>query len=790
MARWVDVRGIFRRLLSDFRIRIPQLPIPAALPRGLRRLRQIRTGFRNALFLERCAAWELPYWAGRQENPADEVFIPRAQSSLAYNQTNRNWTVAGVAPGPIVDPRGMITPFRGGWSVDFWLDINGKLYTPMQAETLKQYLGDPVPEVHTIWQAGPMNVRTSVVTFKTGSFPWLGCTVTLTGNLGAEPPPEYEDVRLLMVIRPYNPEGFAPLKFVKYTMDGFMINGQLILLTTEFPDRAVCSDGTRGDGARLIDGPQIYYAESPAGLANAVAAFNFGGNGGGTEEGVAKAHSDERMQSEEQARPEERVRPEERTRPDAQASTTHSKTLEVFVPLGQVKKGYRPAAVSRQVFLSDLRHEWQARRSKAMQVTLPDQRLSEAVKANLAYALTFADNKSAGGRGIGNWGGTEDAYLDEQLMMERSAERAILAATLDGWGLHQEAEKVIEQMLGIVHHQPNRIVHGNLAQVEQAIWALQKHSALTATGNDAMLKSAYDHVALFFPALRRFDASSKGRVRSHRGKTRNVSPIMPPLRKYWNSVALRDATLLAQRFGKPETADGLRQVYAAAHARIVEDFPQGGGRVADLMAIDPLELITPDQGGLPANLDLLENVLYYNPRMSGYDLAAGFLITQCLIRMRESRAYAALEQLLAMALPTYAWPRAVHPRTGGGSFGEGHDPLVTALFLWVIRSILIREESDSLILGASFPAQWYEPGTVITVDNAPTSFGNLGYRITADAGKVELQLQGEYRYPPQTLRWEVPFTIKSAVVNDREALHREHSIILLPQTRKVVLNRE
>ena len=835
MARWVDVRGVISSLFN-LRIRMPQLWLPAVLPRGMRYVRQIGSGYHNACFLERCADWVLPYWAGRQECPADEAFIPRAQSGLAYNQTNRNWTVVGPAPGSgmtgagsihrgrgwpgaTVDPRGMITPFRGGWSLDFWLDIDGELYTPMQAQSLRQHLGHSVPEVHTVWQAGPVNVRTVVVAFKTGTFPWLGCSITLTPNLeetgkearakaesgdGAETRAKVMNaVRLLLVIRPYNPEGFAPLKSVKYSMDGLMINGRLALLATEFPDRVLCTDGTRGDGVHLIDGPKLYAAESAKGLAHAVAAFTVDLGGSDSDQaGAAQALAQASAQVQAPALGQGQSQ-----------SPLHSQvqSLEFFVPLGRMEKGFRPTPVSRQVFLSDLRHEWQEQRSTAMRVTLPEQRLNEAVQANLAYALTFAERKaggggitkggggsgSGGGGGNGDGGRTTGTICGEQPLGEQSAERAILAAALDGWGLHQAAGRVIEQMLGIDHTRPSRIVRGSLARVEQAIWALQKHSMLVI--NDAMLKNAYDHIAVFFSALRRFGVSNNGKSGSGRGVLR--------LRRLWNAAALRDASLLAQRYGKKETADGLRQAYAEVHASIAKDILRAGQApdpVTDLMAIDPLGLIAPDAGadaglidgllknvaGLGMGLDAQGQALCYNPRMSGYDLAAEFLIMQCLIMMQDHQAYASLDRILTMALSTYAWPCAVHPRTGGGSFGEGHDPLVTALFLRVIRSILIREENDALVLGAAFPTHWYEPGTVITVDNAPSSFGTISYRIEAGEQRVELQLEGDYRFPPQSVRWNVPFAIKSALVNDRKALHREHTILLLPQTRKVVLSRE
>jgi hypothetical protein len=40
------------------------------------------------------------------------------------NLTHRNWTALGVPDGsefPIVDPRGLVTPFYDSWSIDVWI---------------------------------------------------------------------------------------------------------------------------------------------------------------------------------------------------------------------------------------------------------------------------------------------------------------------------------------------------------------------------------------------------------------------------------------------------------------------------------------------------------------------------------------------------------------------------------------------------------------------------------------------------------------------------------------------
>src|SRR3954470_1207346 len=58
--------------------------------------------------------WVWPYWIERQFNPTDESFVPRAFSFSHINLTHRNWTAVGLPSVdlyPIVDPRGLVTPF-------------------------------------------------------------------------------------------------------------------------------------------------------------------------------------------------------------------------------------------------------------------------------------------------------------------------------------------------------------------------------------------------------------------------------------------------------------------------------------------------------------------------------------------------------------------------------------------------------------------------------------------------------------------------------------------------------
>jgi hypothetical protein len=81
-------------------------------------------GLINSRVIQHNLDWVWPYWIERQFNPHDESFIPRAFSITHINLTCRNWTAIGYPDCQelsIVDPRGLLTPFLDGWSLDGWL---------------------------------------------------------------------------------------------------------------------------------------------------------------------------------------------------------------------------------------------------------------------------------------------------------------------------------------------------------------------------------------------------------------------------------------------------------------------------------------------------------------------------------------------------------------------------------------------------------------------------------------------------------------------------------------------
>ena len=50
---------------------------------------------------------------------------------------------------PIIDPRGSATPFRNGWSIEFWVKKGDELFIPAYQDSVEQILINDLPVVKT-----------------------------------------------------------------------------------------------------------------------------------------------------------------------------------------------------------------------------------------------------------------------------------------------------------------------------------------------------------------------------------------------------------------------------------------------------------------------------------------------------------------------------------------------------------------------------------------------------------------------------------------------------------------
>ena len=154
--KWLPWRFIVRRVASahgmldpvNVLARLQRFAEPSEVAAPLELLRAgvvfHARGLMNSAVIQHNLDWIWPYWVERQFDPHDDAFIPRAFSITHVNLTHRNWTAVGQPDCdhlPIVDPRGLVTPFWDGWSLDAWIvAADGRRLIPSQLPNVRHRL--------------------------------------------------------------------------------------------------------------------------------------------------------------------------------------------------------------------------------------------------------------------------------------------------------------------------------------------------------------------------------------------------------------------------------------------------------------------------------------------------------------------------------------------------------------------------------------------------------------------------------------------------------------------------
>src|SRR3972149_4660271 len=172
-------------------------------------------GLINSRVIQHNLDWVWPYWVERQFDPADSSFIPRAFSITHVNLTHRNWTAVGLPDYPdlpIIDPRGLITPFLDGWSLDFWIVTeDGRVLLPSREEDSTQHL-DIEGNIAVVTGSGKdgLSIMNRCEVIAEDGYPV--CRIKMEAGAACA-------AWAVIALRPYNPEGVSFIHQVELSSD-------------------------------------------------------------------------------------------------------------------------------------------------------------------------------------------------------------------------------------------------------------------------------------------------------------------------------------------------------------------------------------------------------------------------------------------------------------------------------------------------------------------------------------------------------------------------------------------
>ncbi len=186
-----------------------------------------------------------------------------------------SWTrlvTVGRATDAIVDRRGLVTPVRGGWSLDWWVGGDDRWYFPSREVTVRQGLFEGTPIVLTRLRVPGGDIEHRVMALQGPPLIDRAPIGVVDVFNGARTP-----VVLALAIRPADPTGVNRIDRIELADDVVLINGEPALFLPVAPRAAALGDHT-ADLAEMVTSEstqrrQRAEVECPQGLAQAALLF-------------------------------------------------------------------------------------------------------------------------------------------------------------------------------------------------------------------------------------------------------------------------------------------------------------------------------------------------------------------------------------------------------------------------------------------------------------------------------------------------------------------------------------
>ncbi len=724
LLKWLPWRWMVRALarahgfLDPLRVvaRLENLAQPSEVAAPIELLRAgialHARGAINGKLIQQNLDWVWPYWVTRQFDPTDSAFLPRGFSFSQVNLTNRNWTAVGV-PGceamPIVDPRGLLTPYFDGWSLDAWIVAGGgPVLLPSRQEHAEQ---------HQRMQQGRLTVHT--LTSQAGAHldasAWAQaddqaatCHARYAARLDG---PGW----LVVSLRPLNPEGVGLVERIELEPDrrGWMIDGKTAVRFDRPVDRHACSTYSQGDVAiGLLERPEEPSCKCKVGLATAAAMFELPAN-----------------------------------EPSGEVSATvdlaEDKTVKLLFPRGKPQG-------------------WQDALEGSSRLQVPDERFAQIQDAAVRSLVLLSPEDVYPGPYTYKRFWFRDAVLMAHAMLNLGmadrvrtiVDRFIRRQHISGYFHSQSGEWDSNGQVLWLLGRLRRLTGEPLAEKwhkpigRAGGWILHKRTSPKGTAPHAGLLPAG------------FSAEHLGTNDYYYWDD------------FWSVAGLESAAELMAEADDNDHAEQFRQGASELRSAIDRSLQRseaarmGGavpaspyrrmdsGAIGSIACVYPLTVWEPNDPRILATLEYLasrclaDDMLLLDMIHSGRNAYLTLSIAQALLRAGDDRAFGLIEATARAASPTGHWPEAIHPHTGGGCMGDGHHGWASAEWTMMMRNLFVREEAGRLVLCSGLPDKWLDEDNRLRFGPTPTPWGPVSVEVQCGRDQIEVRWEGDFRTDP------------------------------------------
>lgn len=677
-------------------------------------------GLINSRVIQHNLDWVWPYWIERQFDPSDISFIPRAFSLTHVNLTHRNWTAVGI-PGygelPLVDPRGLLTPFIDKWSLDTWiLKDSGEMLLPSRMRSASQrYDFSAGLKVVTNFHENGVKLATEVEATLSNDLPVCQFDIHAEADSSGW---------LIISLRPCNTEGVTFINEIELTDDRktWVVDSSSRVHFSESIDQHYASTFNQGDVyIHLHDTVENSRKRCNVGLLTAAAMFRL--------------------------------------------DSDSPRNLNIQIPLD------KPQSKENRPDPNAPLHSWGHCLQKKCQLSVPDNKISYLYECSLrTLVLCSPDDTFPGPYTYKRFWFRDAAFITCGLLYaglidraERSLRHFPGRQTRKGYFHSQEGEWdsngevlwILQRFYECTTRLPDGFDWWPSIR-KGADWIIDKRLSQDTDSLHAGLMPAG------------FSAEHLGPIDYYYWDD------------YWSIAGLRAASKFADVFQHTQDKSRFEQQAGALRVSVDESLKKISGKIPNsaipaspyrrmdagaigsLAAGYPLQIYQPgdqkllDTAGFLIDNCFVDNGFFQDMIHSGINPYLTLHVAQVLLRAGDMRFFDLLTRVAELASPTGQWPEAVHSHTLGGCMGDGQHAWAAAEWIIMLRNCFVREEADCLILGSGIPRQWLATEEPLYFGPAPTSFGHITINIKQTANVVTVSWDAAWHQAPASTVIKLP----------------------------------
>lgn len=428
---------------------------------------------------------------------------------------------------------------------------------------------------------------------------------------------------------------------------------------------------------------------------------------------------------------------------------------------------------------------WEGIFSRGMDISVPEEKVVNAFKANLVYDL-IARNKQDG------------FYIQKVNEFQYDAfwlrDASFIIHSYDIAGYHDIARQCLEFFPRWQQPDGNFVSQGG--QFDgwgQALWAFGQHYRITR--DTVYAESVYPLIVKAIDWLTSARQSDPFRLMPETtpGDNEDITGHVTG-HNFWALVGLKQAIIMAKDLGKTDDAMSFQAVYDSLRNALLQRLheitartrgyiPPGldtlGGQDWDNMsAVYPEILLDPHDPMVTGTLNATrakysEGLMTYG---DGRWLHHYLTITNTeteVIRGDQELAVRDLYALLAHTSATHAGFEFCIRPWGDRDFGMNLSPhgWYAARYRSLLRDMLIRDDDEQIHLLSSISPEWIKNGKPIVLRHAPTNFGQMSLSLDTKGNKTVMKLQPEFARSPKSLVLHFPWfmTVRSIKVDGKVA---------------------